>query len=307
MKRRWLVFFLFLLGYGLSIYSCVADKDSVLDNIETVPADRFYTAFIYATIDGIGNYLGYGAQGFAVYNNVGFCFYDCGYCQTIDLDRKRIIASFELPTGVANPYNHCGVSCFSNYFYKSEDKYPLLYLSSYKENKCYVLRMTENSAELVQILQMRDEQGNIISNYAFMPDDDLLLLKANFPTKQDGYYTYIWKIVNRPDITEEINTYLMPCDVLSSFSVKSSDAYNAGFCRNGMIYQIAGYNGYGSKKLYIIDYKNGIILKEVIWEEPFLYKEEHEQCCPFGENGMLINYNFADYISYIRFNNWKYE
>ena len=86
----------------------------------------------------------------------------------------------------------------------------------------------------------------------------------------------------------------------------SSDPYNAGFCKNNKIYQLAGYKGSGSKKLYIIDYKEGVILKEIVWREPFLYRKEHEQCSPYGEDGMLINYNGADYISYIRFFNWIY-
>lgn len=302
MKRIHFVLYLIIL-----CSSCVSDSFDVLDNIDTGTIEGFYTASIFASIDGIGIFNGHGVQGFAAYDNVGFCFYDFGYCQTIDLERKGIISSFKLPSDVANPYNHCGVACFSRHFLKSDDKYPLLYLSSYKENKCYVLRMTDISAELVQIIQMIDEQGNIIPTFAFMPDDDLLLLKANRPTNQDGTYTYIWKVIKRPDITENIYNYLITNDVLSSFSVKSSDAYNAGFCKNGMIYQLAGYNGYGSNKLYIIDYKNGIILKEVIWNEPFLYNEEQEQCCPLGEDGMLINYNCADYISYIRFNYWRYE
>lgn len=306
MKSKILAFSL-LLCCSLCTYGCIEDSLDEVDRIDAENAESFYTAEVFASIDGIGSFNGHGAQGFAAYNNVGFCFYDSGYCQTIDLERKSIIASFELPSDVARPTNHCGVACFSNHFLKPEDEYPLLYLSSYKENKCYVLRMTEIDAELVQTLQMIDEQGNMIPIFAFMPDGDLLLLKANYPVKQNGTFTYIWKVIKRPDITDDRITYLIANDVLLSFSVISSDAYNAGFCRNGMIYQLAGYSGYGSKKLYIIDYNRGTILKEVVWEEPFLFEKEHEQCCPFGENGMLINYHCADYISYIRFNYWRYE
>ena len=56
--------------------------------------------------------------------------------------------------------------------------------------------------------------------------------------------------------------------------------------------------------MYIIDSHSGTILKELVWEEDFLYNEEHEQCSPFGNNGILINYNGADYISYVQLTGW---
>lgn len=276
-------------------------------DIELNSETKEYNASIFAQIKGIDNYNGIGAQGFATFGNVGFCFYDSGYCKTIDLDEKKIIASFILPDGVANPYNHCGVACFSNIFYDKDDKYPLLYLSSYKEYLCYVLRMTETSAELVQVIQMKDDKGKVIPIYAFMPDGDKLLLKSNYPTKINGSYEYIWKIVSRPEITTEINSVLFYKDVIKTFSVFSSELYNAGFCKNGRIYQIAGYGGFGSKKLYIIDYNNGIVIKEIVWQEDFLFNKEQEQCSPYGNDGMLINYNDGDYISYIRFLDFSYD
>lgn len=294
--------FLYALLLSAFCFLSCDEEDNVISGTEK----GFYSASIYATIEGIGAYNKYGAQGFAVHNNVGFYFYDTGYCQTIDLEKKSIISSFKLPEGVANSQNHCGVACFSSLFVDLKDDYPLLYLSSYKELKCYVLRMTETSAELVQVLQMKDDNGDILPVYAFMPDGDLLLLKTNRPQLENGLYTYHWKVAKRPSITEEENAFLIPSDVLYEFTTESSDGYNAGFCRNGMIYQIAGYHGYGTKKLYIIDYINCNILKEIIWEEPFLYQEEHEQCTPYGEDGMLINYTKADYISHIKFTYWNY-
>jgi hypothetical protein len=297
------------------LFSCNAEADDYepivhrepVDTTDTAAVDGiFYEASVYARIDGIGKYQKHSAQGFAAYNHVGFCFYDTGYCQTIDLNNKSIISSFKLPGDVANPLNHCGVACFSNYFFDKDDTYPLLYLSSYKELKCYVLRLTETNAELIQEIQMIDEQGNIIPVYAFMPDGDVLLLKTNRPSKQNNGYSYQWKVAKRPAIKNQKKAHLTPQDIIHSFTAESSDAYNAGFCQNGKIYQIAGYHGYGTKKLYIIDYVNATILKEIIWEEPFLYEEEHEQCTPYGEDGMLINYNGADYISYIKFTYWKY-
>lgn len=276
-------------------------------DVELCNETKEYNARIFAQIKGIAKYNGIGAQGFATFGNVGFCFYDSGYCKTIDLNNKMIISSFMLPEGVANSNNHCGVACFSDTFFNQEDKYPLLYLSSYKEYTCYVLRMTETNAELVQVIQMKDDNENVVPIYAFMPDGNKLILKSNYPHRENGVYKYIWKIINRPEISTEINSVLYQKDVTNSFSVFSSDLYNAGFCKNNRIYQLAGYGGFGSKKLYIIDYNNGVVLKEIIWQEDFLYNKEQEQCSPYGNDGMLINYHDGDYISYIQFLNFSYE
>ena len=294
------MFILSILMSAFCLLSCEEDEKSIYG-----AENGIYNASIFANIDGIGKFKGIGAQGFATSGNVGFCFYDSGYCKTIDLDEKKIITSFMLPEGVANPKNHCGVACFSDSYFDKNDKYPLLYLSSYKEYKCYVLRMTETSAELVQVIQMKDDNGKIIPIYAFMPDGDKLVMKSSKTTKTEVGYPYVWQTIKRPDI-EQHDYSLSPKDVISKFKVISSDPYNGGFCKNNKIYQLAGYNGYGSKKLYIIDYVNGVILKEIIWQEPFLYSKEQEQCSPYGEDGMLINYNGVDYITYIKFKNFRY-
>lgn len=291
--------YLYLIPF-ITLLAC-NPSDDMLDNEQA----KEYEASVYAYIDGIGKYNGNGAQGFATSGDIGFCFYDSGYCQTIDLNNKTVVASFMLPEGVANPYNHCGVACFSDTYLNEDDKFPLLYLSSYKEYKCYVLRMSESNAELVQVIQMKDDDGNIIPIYAFMPDGDFLVMKSSKTTKTEAGYPYVWQTIKRPD-NQQHDCFLFSRDVINRFKVMSSDPYNAGFCKNNKIYQLAGYKGSGSKKLYIIDYKEGVILKEIVWREPFLYRKEHEQCSPYGEDGMLINYNGADYISYIRFFNWIY-
>lgn len=298
MRIRYIILLLF------TPFSIFADNTS---DVELSNDTKGYNAKIFAQIKGISNYNGIGAQGFATFGNVGFCFYDSGYCKTIDLNNKKIISSFVLPEGVANPKNHCGVACFSDTFFNQEDKYPLLYLSSYKEYTCYVLRMTEISAELVQVIQMKDDNESVVPIYAFMPDGNKLILKSNYPSRENGVYKYIWKIINRPEISTEINHALYQKDVINTFSVFSSDLYNAGFCKNNRIYQLAGYGGFGSKKIYIIDYNKGDVLEEIIWQEDFLYNKEQEQCSPYGNDGMLINYHDGDYISYVQFLDFSYE
>ena len=38
-----------------------------------------------------------------------------------------------------------------------------------------------------------------------------------------------------------------------------------------------------------------------------MFNKEQEQCSPYGNDGMLINYNDGDYISYIRFSDFSYD
>lgn len=285
---------------------CTAEGDITDSNENSQNDDFSYIASEFAEIEGIGRYMNKSFQGFAVYGNTAFCFYDTGYCQTIDLNKKKIISSFKLPDGVANSRNHCGVACFSSDFLSQDNPFPLLYLSSYKEMKCYVLNFTETSSELIQVIQMNDENNQIIPVYAFMPDHDKLVLKMKTPIIENNSYNYQWQVTNKPAITKGSNIILGNKDILSSFYVKSTDKYNAGFAHNNIIYQLAGYGGYGSKKLYIIDYVKGKVIDEIIWKEPLLYQHEQEQCTPYGDDGILINYNGANYISYVKFLNWKF-
>lgn len=281
-------------------------EDSIeQDSTDNVELPLLYETSIHSTINGIGRYKNKTFQGFAAYNEIGFCFYDTGFCQTIDLKDQKIISSFQLPEGVASSKNHCGVACFSNEYLTPDAPYPLLYLSSYKEQKCYVLNMTEQNAELVQIIMMKDAQEEVVPVYAFMPDDDKLLLKMKTPSKINNSYHYHWMVVPRPKIIDSHDVIICLNDTLYSFYVESSDKYNAGFAYHNRIYQLAGYGGKGSKKMYVIDYIKKKVMKEVVWEEYILYNEEQEQCTPYGNDGILINYNGADYISYVKFRNWK--
>lgn len=285
---------------------CTAEGDIADSDKNNQYNDFSYVAAEFAEIDGIGRFMNKSFQGFAAFGNTAFCFYDTGYCQTIDLKDKKIISSFKLPEGVANSSNHCGVACFSSDFLSPDAPYPLLYLSSYKEMKCYVLSLTETSAELVQVIQMRDENNQIIPVYAFMPDKDKLVLKMKTPKKENNSFHYHWQVANKPEITKGENIILVDKDIINSFYVESTDKYNAGFAHNNIIYQLAGYGGYGSKKLYMIDYVKGKVLDEIIWKEPLLYQPEQEQCTPYGDDGILINYNGVNYISYIKFLNWRF-
>lgn len=283
----------------------IIKRDTIIITDTVVKTNHFnYEAEIYATIKGLGSCKGKSFQGFTVYNDIAFCFYNTGICRTLDLNTKQIIAEFNLPKEANHSKNHAGVACFSNDFISDEDEFPLLYLSSYQENKCYVLRVTKSNAEIVQSIFTYKEKKDTLSKreietvWAYEPDGDKLLLKMAGPLD------YRWTVMERPLISEEKVVYLDLDNKLDYYDVESSAMYNAGFAFNGKLYQLAGYTP-ASRKLYIIDYLKKKIIEDISWNNRIIYDSEQEQCAKF-KDGILINYNGADKLVYVKFNNWTF-
>ena len=111
------IFFLFL--YSATI-GCTSEDitDEIVFYNDSIKAPKLfgYDAELFAVIPNLGSFNNHSFQGFAIYGEIAFGFYESGLCRTIDLERKRIIAEFALPEGVNHKNNHAGVACFSNVF-----------------------------------------------------------------------------------------------------------------------------------------------------------------------------------------------
>ena len=303
MKNGISIFFAFL--FFPIMYGCADDNNINGIDIDTnginVNDNGFhYEAEIFAVIPNLGSYAGHSFQGFAVHGDIAFGFYDTGLCRCIDLNKKEIIAEFALPEGVRHNNNHAGVACFSNEFLSENDEFPLLYLSSYKERKCYVLNMTPTNATLVQTIMTVDSlnDNKVQDVWAYEPDGEILLLKMTSKTE------YNWVSVKRPSVISGKEVYIDINNSIDTFSVKSSATYNAGFALNGKIYQLAGYTK-PSRKLYILDYVNKSIIADITWNSHIINDQEQEQCSKYRD-GILINYNYSDKLVYVKFNNWSF-
>lgn len=261
-----------------------------------------YDAEVFAIIQNLGAFGNHSFQGFATFGDIAFGFYESGLCRSIDLNKKEIIAEFALPNGVNHKRNHAGVACFSNEFLSEKDEFPLLYLSSYQERKCYVLNMTTKNAELIQtIITVDSLNGNKIQDvWAYEPDGDVLLLKMNY--KDDNDSGYNWVSIKKPSISTSPNIILDINNKIDEFHTHSTAKYNAGFVLNGYIYQLAGYTR-TSRKLFILDYINKRTIVDVTWNNPIINDQEQEQCTRY-KDGILINYNKSDKLVYVKFNNW---
>lgn len=280
-------------------------KDTIIHRDSIVNTHSFsYTAEVYANIPNLGSCQEKSFQGFAAYGDIAFGFYDTGICRCIDLNSKEIISEFNLPDAAHHKNNHAGVACFSEEFLTSEDEFPLLYLSSYKEYKCYVLRMFKDHAEIAQILLTRSEPDSLGKTtkapiVGYEPDRDKLLLKI-----KESKNLYHWITVYRPSISFGETCYISLKDKIDTYDAESSASYNAGFVENGKIYQLAGYTQ-NERKLYILDYINKRTLVDLPWEHDIISYGEQEQCTRFKE-GILINYNKQDKLVYVKFNNWTF-
>lgn len=280
-------------------------KDTIIHRDSIVNTRSFsYTAEVYANIPDLGSCQGHTFQGFAAYKDIAFGFYNTGICRCIDLNKKEIISEFELPKGAHHSKNHAGVACFSEEFLTSEDEFPLLYLSSYQEYKCYVLRMFRDHAEIAQILYTRNEPDSLGKTtlapiVGYEPDRDKLLLKI-----KKSKNLYRWITVYRPSISFGETYYINLKDKLDTYDAESTASYNAGFVENGKIYQLAGYKK-DERKLYILDYINKKTVIDKYWDHDILNEGEQEQCTRFRD-GILINYNHLTKLVYVKFNNWTF-
>ena len=280
-------------------------KDTIIQKDTIIESRNFsYTAEVFADIPDLGTCQGKSFQRFAAYKDIAFGFYNTGLCRCIDLNTKEIISEFELPKEAHHSKNHAGVACFSEEFLTSEDEFPLLYLSSYEEYKCYVLRMFRDHAEIAQILLTNNEPDSLgrvtlAQIYGYEPDRDKLLLKT---TTSNGLYR--WITVSRPSISFGETYYINLKDKIDTYDAESTASYNAGFVENGKIYQLAGYTR-AERKLYILDYVNKKTLVDQLWNNRIISDGEQEQCTRFRE-GILINYNRRTKLVYVKFNNWTF-
>ena len=265
----------------------------------------------YILIPGIGRYEKHALQGFNCMGKIGFLFYDGGYCRSIDLENKSILSEFALPGEVCNPKNHAGQANWGSEYFQRGDEFPLLYLSSYKENCCFVLRMKRSEAELVQKIYLTDgseSEGKyrLLDAQAFFPDGEKMVIKMGGVDPDGVKYKY-WEVYDMPFLKFGKEVWLFSEKRNDRFYVRTvlgekdggGNYYNAGFAKDGKIYVLAGFKG-DLSRLLVIDYYRHSVVNDIHWTEDAMLAAEQEQCCLWNGD-LAINYNGADYISVVHF------
>ncbi len=273
------------------------------------PENNFRVSYI--DIPGIGSFNGKSGQGFTAYGKTGFFFYDTGLCRTLDLENHKIIAEFALPEPVCNKDNHAGQANFGSERFDPDDEFPLLYLSSYKENVCYVLRVTKTDATLVQRIYLTDGSKtdgkyNLLDAQAFFPDGEKMVIKMGGVDPDGNKYKY-WEVYEMPLLKQGAEYYLFSEKKSGHFYVRTvageSDSgrnyYNAGCAQDGKIYVLAGFTG-ELQRLLVIDYREARVVNDIKWTEKAMVSKEQEQCTIL-DGALLINYNGADYLARVEF------
>jgi hypothetical protein len=238
-----------------------------------------YKENIVIPVSSIAEYNGKSLQGFAIYGKYAFITYDTGYIRVLDLDTTEIISSYAMPEGVQNPNNHAGMANFGA-FYNDSDDFPLLYVSSYLENCCYVLRVTLSGCTLVQKITMANA-------WHFLVDDD-----GNMIVHKNDWSTY--QIFDIPDINNS-EVVLSDSDAKDSFNFSTPGMHTTGtFCQNNKMYVLCYYTTAPSNGAYdrlsVFDYKRKAEVSRIVFQNSNIRTREFEGMSPTSDGNIMISF-----------------
>lgn len=242
-------------------------------------------------IDGIGEYQGCSSQGLAIYDKYAFITYETGYIRVLDCVSKTVIGSYEMPAGVHHKNNHAGMANFGMHFYNDDDTIPLLYISSYQESKCYVLRVSFSDSELIQEIQMDGAW------HFFVDDEDNLIVRLSNNT----YYIFDLPPINQRNVVLDKSEAKMAF----TFDIPNM-SYAGALCYRGRMYVLCYYNevpfGVDGKydRLIEFDYYKNEIVSQIVFKDPRIRTIEFEGLS-LASNGSLVISFVYDQIATIPF------
>lgn len=218
---------------------------------DTIPPVSFTVTTIENGIENscLFDNRSYSAQGFAIWQNVGYRLYDTGLCQTYDMsdpDSLSRIATFEL--GSRMPRNHSNCAQFG----QDEDGAPLLYVSGLR-SKCFVERITPEGSTLVQIITLLPlEVFNVSSVMNIICGDDGFLWAFGSSLSPNGL---TFAKFRKPDISEG-DVYLSGLDLIDCWTedgyVYSKSVWQGGKVYDGRLYFVFG-TGTSNRHIVIYD------------------------------------------------------
>lgn len=240
-------------------------------------------------IEGIGTYNGYSSQGMAIFDRYAFLTYDTGYIQVIDLDMMDVINAYAMSGKAHSSVNHAGIANFSSQFFVSHDEFPLLYVSSYRENKCYVLRVTKSNSTLVQEIEMANAW------HFFVDSDNNLIVRLN----DNHYYVFDIPSLDNRGITLDLS------DAKSSFVFDIPGMHYAGaVCKEGrmyvLCYYIDNYHLLSGKydRLVVYNYVSDEVERVITFKDHRIRKNEFEGIS-FNKDGRIVISFAADQLAVI--------
>lgn len=240
-------------------------------------------------IDG-STYYGQGAD---VYGDLAFRLHNQGICEVFNIaDYNAItkISQFEL--GSKGTANHANCCAFGKEL--SETGFPYLYVAGGYYGRCYVEKVSENGAELVQTITISDIEGNIT-----IGNDGKLWL---FYGENLGTTMHFYKF-NLPDV-EEGDVTLSLSDAIDSW-VDTDCAnflayyYQGGKIYNGKIYILFGTSGIENKR-YLVVWDTDTHQRTTVVPLTATITKEPEDCA-IREGKMLIFTNGGSGVNVVNF------
>lgn len=194
----------------------------------------------------LGTYSSKAQQSFAAFAGYGFVWYDTGLLKVINMSDYSL-KSVVTPVATNYANNHAGNANFGTIYYDEADVFPLLYLSSYLEYKCYVLRIVPivnedgsysfNSDSIILVQTIYLYQDGVMTTYGhFYPTDDGFMYIHKWV---NGVSTYLKFAM--PTLADSVDgvVNLDYANKLDEFVINTPNKGLAGqVCRNGMIYAL---------------------------------------------------------------------
>lgn len=241
---RPLVCFLFFVL--VSLVSCNGASDSILSE-PSIPPNKDSIKSQDSIVFDVSKIMNVGVhpksnctQSMTVYGDTAFVFYTNGYCRIFDLNNRKLLKETVLASQSTN--NHVNSSMFSSIFYAEEDNFPLLYVSPYGKQICYVERYheDENTFELIQTIKVNTSKYNKEYGEFVVDEDKGLLYCITFPsTKADNSHI---KIFNLPDINnKQVTLTDNDLSAIESIELYNPNILQGALYHNGYIYMTFGW------------------------------------------------------------------
>jgi hypothetical protein len=227
-------------------------------------------------------------QGADCYDGVMFQFCDMfSYASCYDMETYKRLSLFKTPS--VSSY-HCNNADFSNIFYDENDRFPLLYISQFRDNdRCVIVcRIIQEGMKftirVVQKIQLPMDHS-IIGYYtdAVLDNENGFMYVYSYnSTKYNSISLHKFKM---PEFREDETVVLTNDDIIESF--------NNGYCKHpqgakikdGLLYMVEGVPNWGTEVyLRVTNLENksharvsfSKMQTEKIWEpeDIFFYNDE---------------------------------
>ena len=271
----------------LSFFSILGGCSELLDGKEESRSDIFFSLLDYG---GIG--IAMDSQGMDIYND-SYLFQGsyvgdrgCGIV-VVDLVNREIVGSVDFLKG-SPPIHMNNINCGKKY--KSEDRFPILYISeAHNEKRCFVTRLSDNASDysILQVIKYTGEKyaSNNYMDWFLDNDGGFLYAYGHLSAKSTEYCFIKFPL---PPLTQE-SVLFTDDDIIDDFLINSEILVPQGTkMRNGILHTVYGYNTDKYPSWYV---KFDLVNKKMISNAKLDKRWGEPEAVSFFQNKILISNN----------------